>query len=166
MLACQENVVTNKQTHLMRLHLKHSCCGYHFCKYMFLRGWIIDYSSCKWHQWHCSSLLFCLKDLSTSTFHFVHLLCKSVYAGCTLFPWHGSLRAGESPITSLCVVCEREKEPENERAYCTGVHLCVNYSVTSALLCLRAESSRLMTTRWVMRAKLLGFSTLLLVLRE
>lgn len=45
----------------------------------------------------------------------------------------------QSHIESVCVRCERQKVTENERAYCTGVHVCVHYSVTSALLYLYAE---------------------------
>lgn len=50
-----------------------------------------------------------------------------------------------SPQSVLCV--RGQKEAENERAYCTGVHVCVHYCVTSALLYLFTESSGLKTTQ-------------------
>ncbi len=87
--------------------------------------------------------------------HFI-LCILYTYAGSGLFPWHSSQRADQSPIASVCVVCEREKETDNERAYCTGVHVHVYYSVTSALLYLYAGSFRLETTQWVMRAMVTG----------
>lgn len=64
----------------------------------------------------------------------------------------------QSLTESVCVTCERQKVTENERAYCTGVHVCVHYSVTSAPLYLYAESFWLRAIQWVVRARLLGFS--------
>lgn len=54
-----------------------------------------------------------------------------------------NLLSALSSQRAVSVVCEWEMVTKNERAYCTGVQVCVNYRVTSVVLC--EETFRLKT---------------------